>query len=473
MHSGTINRRKPTFRFNLRSRAALVHFALVLVSRLFVCEASAQVQPATLLWRLDIGETIVTEPTVAPNGTVYIISDSGLRAITNNGTVAATKWILPGVAGSNPALGVDGTLYLAGYDSLFAISAEGFVKWSYPIRTNSPSLPGNHGSPGIGFDNTIYVEGDAKLFAFDSSGLLKWSTDFPEQGGYTSPSIGQDGTIYAGAYTAEQLYAFDSSGAHKWVVNAQSGIGDSPAIAEDGTIYVNRYILYAFTPEGTNLWNTREKQSFATSSPIVASDGSIFLQDNPELTLFRITSAGEIFRTAAEVYLWHQGTPTMPAVDAAGTVWHWASNMVWALNVEGQILPWSHNLDEYYLSPQQSPTIGPDGTFYGVRGSRLYAITTGTNAPCRSQWPMSRQNSRHTGKIERPSLHRPNKLPDGNVRFDVMSQIDAPFTIQRSTDLLNWSESTNLLCTSVPMKVVDPGGSNGVGKFYRVLFQTR
>ena len=452
------------------------HFlaASLLVLSIAARVSLAQSQPGTLLWRYDLGETIGTCPVVTVDGTVYVVSTSGLRAITNNGVSAGTKWTLTEAGGSTPSIGVDGTIYIMGYTNLSAVDPAGFVKWTSPVRVNHPSQSGYGaygGGVAIGWDNMIYCEGDGHLYAIRPSGSVNWSVEFPEQGTYTSPALASDGTIYAGAYEAQQLYAFASDGTQKWVVDASSGIGDSPAIADDGTIYVNNGILYVFTPQGANLWNTSGLVTLANASPVIAKDGSIFIQDAPELTLYRITSDGAISRTAAEVYLWHQGTPVMPAVDAGGTIWHWASNMVFALSSDGQVLPSSHSIDDGYLSPQLSPTIGADGTFYGVRGSRLYAITTGTTAPSRSHWPMYRANARHTGKIERPSLEQPKKRADANFEFQLYAQIDQTQTVQTSTDLVSWSPLTNIAVTNVPMDVVDLCASNFPTRFYRTLSQ--
>jgi hypothetical protein len=83
---------------------------------------------------------------------------------------------------------------------------------------------------------------------------------------------------------------------------------------------------------------------------------------------------------------------------------------------------------------------------------------------------MYRQNARHTGKIEKASVQQPKKRAEGGFQLQVMSQIDQPFTVQTSTDLVNWLDFTNMICTNVPMDVVDPGPVQG-RKFYRAYTQ--
>ena len=118
-----------------------------------------------------------------------------------------------------------------------------------------------------------------------------------------------------------------------------------------------------------------------------------------------------------------------------------------------------------------SPTIGPDGTLYAALGSKLYAVATGTNGPAKSSWPMFQQNSRHTGKIEKPSLQQPKKRADANFTFQLYAQIDQTQIVQTSTDLVTWAPLTNIAVTNVPMDVVDLCASNFPTRFYRTLSQ--
>ena len=82
---------------------------------------------------------------------------------------------------------------------------------------------------------------------------------------------------------------------------------------------------------------------------------------------------------------------------------------------------------------------------------------------------MYRQNPRHTGKIEKPSLQQPKKRADGNFEFQLHAQIDQTQTVQTSTDLITWTALTNVVVTNVPMAVVDLSASNYLSRFYRVF----
>jgi len=117
---------------------------------------------------------------------------------------------------------------------------------------------------------------------------------------------------------------------------------------------------------------------------------------------------------------------------------------------------------------QTSPAIGPDGTIYCAFGSKLFALS-GTNALADSPWPMYHQNPRHTGKVEKPSLNKPQKRSDGGFQFELYGQLSNSYTVQTSTSLLSWCSLTSVLVTNVPMDVVDADATNFPSRFYRAL----
>jgi hypothetical protein len=70
----------------------------------------------------------------------------------------------------------------------------------------------------------------------------------------------------------------------------------------------------------------------------------------------------------------------------------------------------------------------------------------------------------------RNTVQQAKKRVDGGFQLQVMSQIDQPFTVQTSTNLVNWLDFTNVICTNVPMDVIDAGPVQG-RKFYRAYTQ--
>ena len=165
---------------------------------------------------------------------------------------------LNGQAHASPALGPDGTIYVActvgtsagGY--LEAISPEGGTNW---MRTTGAAV--DLSSPCIGSDGTIYV-GTAKgqLLAKSPDGQEKWIFRTGESWPVSSPALGVDGMIYIRAYGMryDRLYSVSPEGGTNWIVVLSLTSGEnpsqmsSPTIGADGTIYVTsgRSMLFAF-----------------------------------------------------------------------------------------------------------------------------------------------------------------------------------------------------------------------------------
>ena len=205
---------------------------------------------------------------------IYIGSDAGPNSydvgylFAINPTTEKAKWIFDQIAGpveSTPAIGPDGTVY---FGSDGTVDSHGNVVQGgtlYGLNPSSGALLGSfatggyiYSSPAIGQDGTIYVgSGDGSLYAIQPSPpnyQKKWS--FPTGGNIdSSPAIGPDGTIYVGSWDGG-LYAVTPDGQMKWRFPTKDRIVASPAIATDGTIYVGSKdgYLYALTPGGNPKW---------------------------------------------------------------------------------------------------------------------------------------------------------------------------------------------------------------------------
>jgi hypothetical protein len=108
-------------------------------------------------------------------------------------------WVFQGANGlgiySSPAVGLDGTIYVASLEYLFALMPDGKEKWKQKIGFWVRS------SPAVGPDGTVYVaSGDGKLYAINPDGTEKWKFETPSLSPiYSSPAVGSDGTIYISA----------------------------------------------------------------------------------------------------------------------------------------------------------------------------------------------------------------------------------------------------------------------------------
>jgi len=265
--------------------------------------------------------------------------------------------------------------------------------------------------------------------------------------------------------------AFNQDGTLKWSAPANIGRGESPAIGSDGTVYLVGSGLFAYMPNGTNLWS---HQGPLYAAPAIAQDGTVYVAGS---TAFGFEYGLSLNAYAVDGTLKWQvqtnlgGGPNLaqaigtPAVDVAGAIHVTALNTLFAYSPAG-IVQWTFTPGDGTTS-LTSPTIGPDGTIYATFGSKLYAIS-GTNAPGRTPWPMYHQNPRHTGKVEKPLLKQPQKRSDANFQFQLFpQQLGLAYNIEMSTNLNTWTSLTSIVATTLPTDVADLTATNASVRFYR------
>lgn len=297
----------------------------------------------TQKWTFPLGVVTIddlafTTPLIGPDGTIYFGWSWDVYALNPDGT---QKWKFSpgGRVSSTPAIATDGTVYFCSRHYthyLHAVNPDGTEKWKIPDAHY-------HISPAIGDDGTIYVFLGDELSAINPDGTQEWALPYEDEAEKVySPTVGPDGTIYFciaqdeadNNYDAVNLYAVSSEGALQWTFFVQNpnGIGSyvaKPAVGSDGTIYFNSYDkhLYALNPDGTEKW-THFVDSFPRS-PMIGSDGTIFL------------SCGY-------------------------------SNFLCALNPDGT-RKWTFTPSNSIISDLTDPAIGPNGTVY-VASSYSYFV---------------------------------------------------------------------------------------------------
>jgi outer membrane protein assembly factor BamB len=370
-----------------------------------------------------------------------------------------------------PSVGSDATLYFgAGRCYLYALHPDGSIAWVTNLQTQFQYQINFRSTPAIGVNGELYFVAGGELYRVSSSGTVLWEylTDDSSASLVVSPALAQDGTIYIGSTYGSTLYAVNTNGTPKWSFQLSSGGVESSAIGTGGCIYYAAGYIYAFNPEGTNLWATGNQ---LRGSAVIGSSGTLYLGDSGR-ALNAVSQDGQVLWRAI-ISSPSLFTPTTPAVDAAGNVYYCASNSVWMVNPQGAV-QWQLTQPgdpgpggEFALT---SPAIGPDGTLYVALGPTLYAIATGTNGPANSPWPMYQQNARHTGKFERPVLKQPQRRADANFEFQLYpQQLGLTFTIQASPDMRNWTSLTSLVVNTSPTGIVDLTASNSPTRFYRAF----
>ncbi|MFA5877592.1 MAG: PQQ-binding-like beta-propeller repeat protein [Candidatus Paceibacterota bacterium] len=248
-------------------------------------------------------------PAIGPDGTIYVEQDSSFRnaiyssslyAINPDGT---KKWEIQNNDLSDhitPTIGSDGTIFFIHgmrtfTPKLYAINPDGAQKWVYD---------GVIGRPVVSANGTVYTKVSGTggtgicLLAINKNGTKKWKIGSIDTA-FLDPIIGKDGTIYAGD-GGNKFYAIRPDGKVKWIFkptgsqlpddNAVYAVWDSrTAISTEGTIYFNAAYYYleagyqanklqAINPNGTKKWEMSLGFEMA-NSPVVASDGSVYITD--------------------------------------------------------------------------------------------------------------------------------------------------------------------------------------------------
>ncbi|MBE3141035.1 MAG: PQQ-like beta-propeller repeat protein, partial [Thermoplasmata archaeon] len=188
----------------------------------------------TLKWQYPIEGWSESCPAIDDNGTIYVATAYGdpnyIYAIYPNGTLKWRYWI-GGATNilSSPVIGLDGTIFFGCGQSIVALYSNGTLRWQHST---------NHlvySSPAIGDDGTVYCGcHDTYLYAlYPNNGTVKWMF---KTGDWirVSPCIADDSTIYCVSLDS-YLYAINPNGTMNWKTNV--GAGTSPTIGQDGTIY--------------------------------------------------------------------------------------------------------------------------------------------------------------------------------------------------------------------------------------------
>ncbi len=239
-----------------------------------ITNQSLTIGEGAALWHMTLGGGTQALPAIGADGTIYIACwNSLLYAIDTSGHIKWTREVLQ-YNPHSPAVGVDGTIYLAsdgpGSTMLYAIDPNGTTVWERnpedQILDHDASI--DFGSPIILTSNgTILVTGgeggaSSYLFAYSPNGSLLWSINEPHF--LYTPAVGPEGNIYIGS-SLGVLYAIGPDGDSLWSLDLGLGRespGLFPSVGADGTIYFilslydpsNNQTLYSINPNGTINW---------------------------------------------------------------------------------------------------------------------------------------------------------------------------------------------------------------------------
>ncbi len=250
----------------------------------------------------------------------------------------------------------------------------GTLAWSFETGY------GIYSPPSIGPNGTIYAgSADSFLYAINSDGTLKGAFEAGASIGICCPAVNFDGTVYVGSVD-RRFYAINSDMMLKWSYMTgpgfpETGIISSPFIRSDGAVCVGSRDnnVYLFTPAGGLEWSYITNGSIEASSAI-ASDGTIYAGSS-DTRLYAFSAAGSlIWSYRAGLYLTHGDIDSGPSVAPSGVVYAGSRDTVlYAWNHTGAI-SWSYATGGQITS---SPATSAEGVIYvGSADDRIYAIAS-------------------------------------------------------------------------------------------------
>src|ERR1041385_9100282 len=306
----------------------------------------------TLKWKFLAAATIFNRPAVGDDGTIYFAAwDHKVYAVNPDGTskwtVSAGSIVTPGAL----VVGPDGIVYAAAggdHKQLLAISPRGAINWFHAFEGGYQLT-----APAIGSDGTLYLADDTHLYALDSDGTLRWAKDI----GYSYPSkpiLSSNGALYL-PRNCNEVIAFNGAGEKlASFVTTQGGCGfsDGPLmLGPDQSLYAGfgNGEFYAFNPVTSSFdikWKFKAEDaypgeppsgdvirlpSYIFSTPAVDTDGNIYFGAGNS-KFYSLRPDGKTnwtFATGAEIQ-------ASPAISADGTIYFGSGDHnFYALDLQG------------------------------------------------------------------------------------------------------------------------------------------
>jgi len=218
--------------------------------------------------------------------------------------------------------------------------------------------------------------------------------------------------------------------------------------------------LYALNPDGSTKWTYTAVPSIR-SSPAIGPEGNIYFGTDGGL-VYAVNSSGTLVWTrGAGFYI-----DSSPAVDAFGNVivGSW-DGYVYALRATNGFDVWAPFLTGAAI--QSPPVIHTNGVVYiGNDAGRLYALQN-VAGPARSDWPMFRQNPRHTANPATLRLGSGVRLGDLDFQFQVSGLIGMTCVLEASDNSENWNTLGSVTLTTQSAAFTDVQASGYPYRFYR------
>lgn len=257
---------------------------------------------ANVLWQYEGGTTSFAWSVLGKDGRVLSGFSGKLVCLNSEDGTVSWEYSTGDASASTCSVKEDGTVYFSAGNSVFSLNSEGEEQWSYDMGSEADE-------PALSVDGTVYAGSvGGRLAALSSDGKLEWELEVA--GNIRSPSIDNDGNLFCSA-SPFVLYKIDKNGKEVWQFKPEGELPlyegmyawantlDYPSIGDDGTIYAGSFLsggvttsgqwienyampefgkLYAVTPDGQKKWEYyRPDGKFTIHSPTIADDGTLYV----------------------------------------------------------------------------------------------------------------------------------------------------------------------------------------------------
>lgn len=419
-------------------------------------------------------------PALGRDGTLYVADTEGFVDAYNPQTRHTSFKYLSGSIVSAPVLADDGTVFVGTTatqtDNFFALDPQ-----SLEIRQRFKATGAIRGSATIGRDRTVYIGTDqGHVYALHPETLReKWTRElrrFDDGTGVKLPveagmALGQDGTLYVPTAVGDNsaLVALDAkTGRIQWRYLNVATINEAPAIGPDGMIcYVDRNgFVVALRPDGQRLWETLLDWNATLTSPVIGAQGDIYVGSSTK-QLYCLSRDGATrwsFSTSGS------RVAGAPAVGANGLLYIGAVKQFFCIRASDGGLVWQRTLDKG-TRDIGNVILSHDKLAWFCGGKILFGVQVEAGLARTAFWPSFRGSPLHQGKTPardlQPVLGQPYCSLDGKWAMPLFVQPGVTCLIEQSSDLVNWTfRSTHESCNGV-ITVALPEASDSARSFYR------
>lgn len=217
-------------------------------------------------WMFTLPEKIVYGPEVLSNGIINLVGESGTVYRLNPDGSAREELTLPNFEydPNNFYIPIsffdDGTITVRAPDKIYAVNADGTLRWELPLTLSAEGAILPEGKLG---DLFLQLDSTNTLFAYTLADGLLWQYTFENsfREDFYAPAVDDQQAYYVDSKGI--LYAFSAEGL-AWTYQPQEGLkaASSPIIAPDGNVYYmltnnSKGFLQSVTPAGESRWTTQ------------------------------------------------------------------------------------------------------------------------------------------------------------------------------------------------------------------------